>query len=299
MTVSLAVFTLVVPATSILVDKGTAGAGDRRRAPGGGGGPVRHRPGRLGRAERGPDRHRRPVHRARGRRPPAGRERRRGRRRVGSGHRAGAAARRRPGDRPGRPSRRSSPATSAWPRPPIEQIVRGARRRRGEAGCSCWPASPRRTCRPTSRDPARTPPSCRTPTRRSPPTTWSSSARTARRCQEAQEDNPGQWQTWWWVCIAGQVLFLPFTFVMTGRWSPKKAREDEQAHEEKVQQRAGRPRPVTPIHEGSGPGTRSPARSPPARHEACVTVRKQAGRCGPAHAARGAPPARPLRGGSR
>ncbi|MBJ7451675.1 MAG: MFS transporter [Blastococcus sp.] len=53
--------------------------------------------------------------------------------------------------------------------------------------------------------------------------------------QEAQEDNPGQWQTWWWVCIGGQVIFLPFVFVMTGRWSPKKAREDELAHEEKVQ----------------------------------------------------------------
>ena len=53
--------------------------------------------------------------------------------------------------------------------------------------------------------------------------------------EEAQADNPGQWQTWWWVCIAGQALFLPFVFVMTGRWSPKKAREDELAHEEKVQ----------------------------------------------------------------
>jgi MFS family permease len=52
---------------------------------------------------------------------------------------------------------------------------------------------------------------------------------------EAQEDNPGQWQTWWWVCIAGQVLFLPITFVMTGRWSPRKASEDVRAHEEQVQ----------------------------------------------------------------
>ena len=46
---------------------------------------------------------------------------------------------------------------------------------------------------------------------------------------------PGQWQTWWWVCIAGQILFLPFIFVMAGRWSPRKAREDERAHEEMVQ----------------------------------------------------------------
>ncbi|MGY1742815.1 MULTISPECIES: MFS transporter [unclassified Blastococcus] len=51
----------------------------------------------------------------------------------------------------------------------------------------------------------------------------------------AAEDNPGQWQTWWWVCIAGQVLFLPFVFVMAGRWSPRRAREDERRHEESVQ----------------------------------------------------------------
>jgi ACS family D-galactonate transporter-like MFS transporter len=54
--------------------------------------------------------------------------------------------------------------------------------------------------------------------------------------EEAAEESPEQWQTWWWVCIAGQVLFLPFVFVMTGRWSPRKAREDELAHERRVQE---------------------------------------------------------------
>jgi MFS family permease len=53
---------------------------------------------------------------------------------------------------------------------------------------------------------------------------------------QAQEDNGSQWQRWWWVCIAGQLLFLPFVFVMAGRWSPKKAREDEVEHERRVQQ---------------------------------------------------------------
>ncbi|WP_034510820.1 MFS transporter [Blastococcus sp. URHD0036] len=52
---------------------------------------------------------------------------------------------------------------------------------------------------------------------------------------DAVEDNPGQWQTWWWVCIAGQIVFIPFVFVMAGRWSPRRARQDEQVHEEKVQ----------------------------------------------------------------
>jgi len=53
---------------------------------------------------------------------------------------------------------------------------------------------------------------------------------------QAQEDNREQWQTWWWVCIAGQLLFLPFVFVMAGRWSPAKARQDELEHERRVQE---------------------------------------------------------------
>jgi len=54
--------------------------------------------------------------------------------------------------------------------------------------------------------------------------------------QKAQQDNPKQWQRWWWVCLAGQLLFLPFVFVMSGRWSPRKAREDELEHERRVQE---------------------------------------------------------------
>jgi MFS transporter, ACS family, D-galactonate transporter len=53
---------------------------------------------------------------------------------------------------------------------------------------------------------------------------------------QAQKDNPHQWQTWWWICFAGQLVFIPFVFVMTGRWSPRKAREDELEHERSVQQ---------------------------------------------------------------
>jgi hypothetical protein len=32
------------------------------------------------------------------------------------------------------------------------------------------------------------------------------------------------------------VLFIPFIFVMTGRWRPRKAREDAEEHERKVQE---------------------------------------------------------------
>jgi hypothetical protein len=51
----------------------------------------------------------------------------------------------------------------------------------------------------------------------------------------AQEHNPRQWQHWWWVCFGGQVVFIPFVFLMSGRWSPRKAREDEREHERFVE----------------------------------------------------------------
>ncbi|MGD0557448.1 MAG: MFS transporter [Streptosporangiaceae bacterium] len=47
---------------------------------------------------------------------------------------------------------------------------------------------------------------------------------------------PGQWRNWWWICVGGDVVFLPFILVMAGRWSPRRAREDAEAHERKVQQ---------------------------------------------------------------
>ncbi|MHA6757490.1 MFS transporter [Streptacidiphilus sp. PAMC 29251] len=53
--------------------------------------------------------------------------------------------------------------------------------------------------------------------------------------QAAAKASPSQWQTWWWICLAGQLVFLPFIWLMTGRWSPRKAREDAQQHEEAVQ----------------------------------------------------------------
>ncbi|MFD0689370.1 MFS transporter [Actinomadura fibrosa] len=53
--------------------------------------------------------------------------------------------------------------------------------------------------------------------------------------KKASEDGPGQWQTWWWVALAGQVIFIPFIFVMTGRWSPKRAREDAEEHQRAIE----------------------------------------------------------------
>jgi MFS family permease len=50
----------------------------------------------------------------------------------------------------------------------------------------------------------------------------------------AAKDGPRQWQRWWWVCVAAQVLFVPFVFLMAGRWSPARARRDSLAHEAAV-----------------------------------------------------------------
>ena len=55
-----------------------------------------------------------------------------------------------------------------------------------------------------------------------------------QQVQRAQAEGPGQWRTWWWICVAGQVLFLPFIFLMTGRWSPKRARQDAEEHRRAV-----------------------------------------------------------------
>jgi MFS family permease len=52
--------------------------------------------------------------------------------------------------------------------------------------------------------------------------------------KKAQADNPKQWSNWWWVCFGAQLFFLPFVFVLTGRWSPRRARQDEVEHEQAV-----------------------------------------------------------------
>ncbi|HVV07892.1 MFS transporter [Amycolatopsis sp.] len=52
---------------------------------------------------------------------------------------------------------------------------------------------------------------------------------------DAAAATPGQWRTWWWVCIGGELVFLPLILVMAGRWSPRRAKEDVDRHEAEVQ----------------------------------------------------------------
>jgi hypothetical protein len=62
----------------------------------------------------------------------------------------------------------------------------------------------------------------------------------------AQRITAGQWQGWWWVCFAGQVLFIPLGLFLAGRWSPRRARDDELRHEQLVQ------RELEALHSATG-----------------------------------------------
>jgi MFS family permease len=51
---------------------------------------------------------------------------------------------------------------------------------------------------------------------------------------KAQADSPGQWQDWFLICALGQLFFIPMVFVLRGHWSPRKAREEAEAHDAAV-----------------------------------------------------------------
>ena len=50
----------------------------------------------------------------------------------------------------------------------------------------------------------------------------------------AQKVTPDQWKHWWWVCIGGEIVFIPLIFVMVGRWSPARAKRDVEDYERVV-----------------------------------------------------------------
>lgn len=58
--------------------------------------------------------------------------------------------------------------------------------------------------------------------------------------------SPKQWQRWFWVCLGGMVLFIPTIWLNRGRWSPRRARQDEIEHGREVE---------TELHELVGAGT--------------------------------------------
>jgi MFS family permease len=60
-----------------------------------------------------------------------------------------------------------------------------------------------------------------------------------QKIKSAAADGPHQWQTWWWVCIVAEVLFIGLMLPLIGRWSPKAARADAEAHQREVAELTG------------------------------------------------------------
>ena len=58
--------------------------------------------------------------------------------------------------------------------------------------------------------------------------------RAAVKVVPAQKASPAEWKRWWWVCAAGQLVFLGLVFRMRGRWSPRAAKRDFEEHERLV-----------------------------------------------------------------
>lgn len=64
----------------------------------------------------------------------------------------------------------------------------------------------------------------------------------------AQKASPDQWVNWWWVCLAGEAIFLLLVFNMKGRWSPRAARRDFEEREAMIATEMAR------IHAAGAPG---------------------------------------------
>jgi MFS family permease len=51
---------------------------------------------------------------------------------------------------------------------------------------------------------------------------------------KAAAGTAGQWRDWWWICFGGMIFFLLTIPLLRGRWRPRDAKRDEQAHEAMV-----------------------------------------------------------------
>ena len=54
--------------------------------------------------------------------------------------------------------------------------------------------------------------------------------------QTAAANTVGQWKTWYWICFGGIIVFLLSIPLLRGRWRPRDAKRDEEAHEALVQE---------------------------------------------------------------
>jgi MFS family permease len=53
--------------------------------------------------------------------------------------------------------------------------------------------------------------------------------------QRAAAAAPKEWQRWWWICFGAEAIFFPTVFLLRGRWKPRDAKTDEEAHEALIQ----------------------------------------------------------------
>jgi MFS family permease len=75
---------------------------------------------------------------------------------------------------------------------------------------------------------------------RMPPPDLAFLAANSAKVAAARRHNPGQWQTWWWICFAAQLAFVPVVFLLSGGWSPRKARAAQREHERTVERELAR-----------------------------------------------------------
>ena len=68
-----------------------------------------------------------------------------------------------------------------------------------------------------------------------PPSVSSYMAAHASAVTTAAAKSPGQWKTWYWICVGGIIFFLLSIPLLRGRWRPRDARRDEEEHEAMVQ----------------------------------------------------------------
>jgi hypothetical protein len=52
--------------------------------------------------------------------------------------------------------------------------------------------------------------------------------------------SPKQWQHWFWVDVAGMVVFIPTIWLIGGAWSPGKAKRDAEEHDRAVEEELAR-----------------------------------------------------------
>ncbi|HEX4217755.1 MAG TPA: hypothetical protein VHZ02_05270, partial [Acidimicrobiales bacterium] len=58
--------------------------------------------------------------------------------------------------------------------------------------------------------------------------------------QNAAKKSPTQWQHWFWVDVAGMVVFIPTIWLIGGPWGPRKAKRDAEEHDRAVEEELNR-----------------------------------------------------------